>query len=168
MHLFIRNSYMYMWQGVWPTPWTQSLVNNCSKKKTFNMYSTSIVEHLETLLPRKGRCGFRNRYSASEIPVRSRKKHQQDIYNVHIDFKKVSNRVIYAKLLVTVRKWNVVWTIQRSVTSFGNRHIGDLFITRFRVRHVSISFSLQYLPGTNYVWGIKRLPEYISIQVAFV
>ena len=70
-------------------------------------------------------------------------QHQQDLYNVFIDFKKAFDRVWHAALLATMKKYNistnliqVIKNLYNKVTSavFFNGSIGDWFRTTVGVR----------------------------------
>ena len=61
-------------------------------------------------------------------------KHQQDLYHVFIDFKKVFNRVWHAALWATMKKYNISQVIKNfynkaTSTILFNSSIGDWFQT---------------------------------------
>ena len=122
-----------IWQiGEWPTPWTQSLVITLPKKGNLqqrqNYRTISLISHpskvmlkilLHRLTPQAERiidedqAGFRAGRSTTEQILNLRilcekyLKHQQDLYYVFIDFKKAFDRVWYATLWATMKKYNI-------------------------------------------------------------
>ena len=122
-----------IWQtGVWPTPWTQSLIITLPKKGNLqhcqNYRTISLISHpskvlLKILLNRlkpqaekiiaEEQAGFRAGRSTTEqifnLRVLCEKylQHQQDLYHVFIDFKKAFDRVWHAALWATMRKYNI-------------------------------------------------------------
>ena len=113
------------------TPWTQSLVITLPKKGNLqlcqNYRTISLISHpskvmlniiLNRLKPQaenvaEEHADFRAGRSTSEqifnlqIVCEKYLQHQQDLYHVFIDFKKVFDRVRHAALLATTKKYNI-------------------------------------------------------------
>ncbi|WP_419635655.1 RNA-directed DNA polymerase, partial [Thiolapillus sp.] len=122
-----------IWQtGEWPTPWTQSLVITLPKKGNLqqcqNYRTISLISHqskvmlkviLNKLKPQaekiiaEEQAGFREGRSTTEqifnlrILCEKYLQHQQDLYHVFIDFKRVFDRVWHAALWATMKKYNI-------------------------------------------------------------
>ena len=122
-----------IWQtGVWPTPWTQSLIITLPKKGNLqqcqNYRTISLISHaskvmLKVILNRlkpqaeeiiaKEQAGFRPNRSTTEqifnlrVLCEKYSQHQQDIYHVFIDFKKAFDRVWHDALWATMNKFNM-------------------------------------------------------------
>ena len=122
-----------IWQtGEWLTPLTQTLVITTPKKgnlqKCQNYRTMSLIGHpskvmLKTILNRlkpqaekivaEEQAGFRAGRNITELIFNLRilcekyLKHQQDLYYVFIDFKKAFDRVWYATLWATMKKYNI-------------------------------------------------------------
>ena len=125
-----------IWQtGEWPTPWTQSLVITLPKKGNLqlcqNYRTISLISHpskvmlkiiLNRLKPQTEKiiaeehAGFRAGRGTTEqifnlrILCEKYLQHQQDLYHVFIDSKKDLDRVWYAALWVTLKKYNIAQT----------------------------------------------------------
>ena len=158
-----------IWQALeWPTLWTQSLVVTFPKKGNLqqcqNYQTISLINHpskvmlkiiLNRLKPQaekiiaEEQAGFRAGRSTTEplfnfrILCEKYLKHQQDLYHVFIDFKKVFNRVWHAALWATMKKYNinanfmgVIKSLYAKATSavLFNSSIGGWFRTIVRVR----------------------------------
>ena len=122
-----------IWQtGVWPTPWTQSLIITLPKKGNLklcqNYRTISLISHaskvmlkiiLNRLKPQaeeiiaEEQAGFRSGRSTMEqifnvrVLCEKYSQHQQDIYHVFIDFKKAFDRVWHDALWATMKKYNM-------------------------------------------------------------
>ena len=120
-----------IWQtGEWPTPWTQSLVITLPKKgnlqQCWNYRTTILISHpskvmlkivLKRLKPQaekiiaEEQAGFRAGRRPTEQTFNLRilcekyLQHQQDLYHVFIDFKKVFDRVWHAALWAIMKKY---------------------------------------------------------------
>ena len=149
--------------GEWPTPWTQSLLITLPKKGNLqqcqNYRTISLISHpskvmlkitLNRLKPQaekiiaEEQAGFRAGRSTTEqifnlwILCEKYLQHQQDLYNVFIDFK----RVWHAALWTTMKKYNIstnlipiIKNLYNKATSavLFNSNIGDWFQTRVGV-----------------------------------
>ena len=118
--------------GYWPTLWTQSLVitlpMNGNLQLCLNYRTISLISHpskvmLKIILNRlkpepekiiaEEQAGFRPERSTTEqifnLRILSERylQHQQDLYNVFIDFKEVFYRVWHAALWATMRLYNI-------------------------------------------------------------
>ena len=118
--------------GEWPTTWTQSLVITFPKKGNLQLWQNyrtiSLISHpskvmlkiiLNRLQPQaeeiiaEEQAGFRAGRSTTEqifnLRILGEKylQHQQNLYNVFIDFKKAFDRVWHEALWATMRKYNI-------------------------------------------------------------
>ena len=121
-----------IWQtGEWPAPWTQSLIITLPKKGNLqrcqNYRTIRLISHpskvvLKIILNRlktqaeiitEEQAGFRAGRSTTEQILRlsilceKYLQHQQDLYHVFMDFKKVFDRVWHAALWATMKKYNI-------------------------------------------------------------
>ena len=122
-----------IWQtGEWPTPWTQSSVitlpkkgnlRQCQSYRTIRLISHPSKVMLKIILNRlkpqaekntdEEQAGFRARRSTTvqifnlQILCEKYLQRQQDLYHVFIDFKKAFDRVWYAALWATMKKYNI-------------------------------------------------------------
>ena len=124
----------------WPTPWTQSLSITLPKKGYFqfcqNYRTISLINHsskvtlkviLNRLKPQPEdiiaveQAGFRAGRSTTEQIFKYRilcekyPKHQQNLYQVFIDFKKAFDRVQHAALWAAMRKYNISANLVRTI-----------------------------------------------------
>ena len=136
-----------IWQtGESPSPWTQSLVITLPKKGNLqqcqNYRTISLISHpskvmLKIILNRlkpeaekvitEEQAGFRAGRSTTEQILNLRilcekyLKHQQDLYYVFIDFKKAFDRVWYATLWATMKKYNISTNLIQVINSLYNK-----------------------------------------------
>ncbi|GFN74782.1 endonuclease-reverse transcriptase [Plakobranchus ocellatus] len=122
-----------IWQtGVWPNPWTQSLVITLAKQENLklcqNYRTISLISHpskvmLKVILNRlkpeaekiiaEEQAGFRPGRSTVEqicnvrILMEKYLQHQQELHHVFIDFKKAFDSVWHEALWSTMRKYNI-------------------------------------------------------------
>ena len=126
--------------GVWPTPWTQSLVITLPKKGDLqqcqNYRTISLISHpskvmLKVILNRlkpqaeeiiaEEQAGFRAGRSTTEqifnlnILCEKYLQHQQELHHVFIDFKKAFDRVWHAALWATMRKYNISENLVKTI-----------------------------------------------------
>ena len=147
--------------GEWPTLWTQSLVITPPKKGNLqqcqNYRSIRLISHpskvmlkiiLNRLKPRaekiiaEEQAGFRAGRSTTEqifnlrILCEKYLQHQHDLYHEFIDFKEAFDRVWYAALWVTMKKYNISTKLIRVIKNLYdkatsavlfNSSIGDWF-----------------------------------------
>ena len=107
--------------------------------------------------------GFRAGRSTTEqilnlrIPCKKYLQHQQDLYHVFIDFKKVFDRVWRAALWATMKKYNISANLIRVIKNLYdkatsavlfNGSIGDWFRTTVVVRQGC----LLHPPSSTYFW----------------
>ena len=166
MFLIICNK---IWQTEeWPTPWTQSLIITLTKKGNLqlcpNYRTISLVSHpskvmLRILLNRlkpqaeeiikEEQAGFRAGRITTEqifnlrILCEKYLQHLQSLYHVFVDFKKAFNRVWYAALWATMRRYNINVNLIRTIECLYNKatsvvyydsNIGEWFRTTIGVR----------------------------------
>ena len=139
--------------GEWPTTWTQSLVITLPKKGNLqlcqNYRTISLISHpsmvmlkiiLNRLQPQAEeiiageKTGFRAGRSTTEqifnlrILFEKYLQHQQNLYDVFIDFKKAFDRVWHEALWATMRKYNInVNIIQAIENLYEKAHSAVLF-----------------------------------------
>ena len=126
--------------GEWPTTWIQSLVITLPKKGNLqlckNYRTMRLISHpskvmlkiiLNRLQPQaeeiiaEEQAGFRAGRSTTEqifnfrILCEKYLQHQQNLYHVFIDFKKVFDRVRHESLWATMRKYNINASIIRTI-----------------------------------------------------
>ena len=126
--------------GEWPTSWTQSLVITLPKKGNLqlcqNYRTIRLISHpskvmlkiiLNRLQPQaeeiigEEQAGFRTGRSTTEklfspgILGEKYLQHQQNLYNIFIDFKKAFDSVWHEALWVTMRKYNINASIIRAI-----------------------------------------------------
>ena len=158
-----------IWQtGEWPTIWTQFLVitlpNIGNLQQCQNYQTISLINHpskvmlkiiLNRLKPQaekiiaEEQAGFRTGRSTTQqifnlgILCKKCLQHQQDLYHVFINFRKALNRVWYAALWATTKKYNistklihVIKNLHEKTTSavLFNSSTGDWFRTTVEVR----------------------------------
>ena len=131
--------------GEWPTTWTQSLVITLPKKgnlqlcqnyRTISLISQSskvklkIINRLQPQAEEiiaEEQAGFRARRSTREqifylrILCEKYLQHQQNLYHVFIDFKKVFDRVWHEALWTTMRKYNINASIIRAIEDLDDK-----------------------------------------------
>lgn len=126
--------------GVWPTPWTRSLIITLPKKGNLqqcqNYRTISLISHpskvmlkiiLNRLKPqaeeiiKEEQAGFRPGRSTTEqifnlrILCERYLQHQQNLYHVFIDFKKAFDRVWHDALWATMRMFNINSNLIRNI-----------------------------------------------------
>ena len=174
----------------WPTTWTQSLVITFPKKGNLKLYqkyrTISLISHpskvmlkiiLNGLHPQaediiaEEQAGFRTKRSITEqifnlrILCKKYLQHQQHLYHVFIDFKKVFDRVWHEALWATMRKYNINANIIRVIENLCNKaqsaflfngNTGDWFRTTVGARQGCLLSPILFniFPRENHVWGI--------------
>ena len=136
--------------GEWPTTWTQSLIITLPKKGNLQLcqkYRTiSLISHpskvmlkiiLNRLQPQaeeiiaEEQAGFRAGRSTTEqmfnlrILCEKYLQHQQNPYNVFIDFKKAFDRVWHEALWAAMRKYNINASIIRAIENLYDKAQND-------------------------------------------
>ena len=141
-----------IWQtGEWPTPWTQSLVITLPKRGNLqqcqNYRTTSLNSHpskvmlkiiLNRLKPQvekiiaEEQTGFRAGKSTTDqifnlqILCEKYLEHQQDLYNVFIDFKKAFDRVWHAAVWATMTNYDISTNLIRVIRNPYDKATSDV------------------------------------------